>query len=286
MTHPALAPFGTRLHAAVSDVGRLCIGIDPHPSLLESWGLPDNPAALRSFSDHVIEAATGRVAAVKPQSAFFERHGSAGIAVLEQVIGQCADRGLLCILDAKRGDIGSTMAAYADAYLRTGSPLAADALTLSPYLGFGSLREAIDVALAHQRGVFVLALTSNKDGSQVQHARDTDGGSVAQSICAAAAAHNAEQVSAGDPLGSVGLVIGATVGTAPAALGMDLAGLRGPVLAPGIGTQGGTGRDLDLTFGTTDGVVLASASRSVLRAGPDHEALIGAIESLKTELEG
>src|SRR5690606_8562055 len=123
----------------------------------------------------------------------------------------------LTVLDAKRGDIGSTMSGYADAYLRDGAPLAADALTLSPYLGFGSLRPAVDAALATGRGLFVLALTSNPEGPQVQHARGTDGRSVAGMVAAEAAAINAGALdpASGVRLGPVGLVVGATVGDAP-----------------------------------------------------------------------
>ena len=114
------------------------------------------------------------------------------------------------IVDAKRGDIGSTMGAYADAFLRDGSPLAGDALTVSPYLGFGSLDPAVDLALSSGRGLFVLCLTSNKEGHEVQHARDDDGVTVAARMAARAAALNADV----DPLGSIGLVVGATVGDA------------------------------------------------------------------------
>ena len=159
--------------------GPLCVGIDPHTSLLEAWGLPDDAAGLRSFALTVLEAVGGQVAAVKPQAAFFERHGSAGVAVLEEVLAAGRDTGTLVIVDAKRGDIGSTMGAYADAFLRDGSPLAGDALTVSPYLGFGSLDPAVDLALSSGRGLFVLCLTSNKEGHEVQHARTDDGVTVA-----------------------------------------------------------------------------------------------------------
>ena len=108
---------------------------------------------------------------LKPQSAFFERHGSAGIAVLEKAVRAAREAGALVLLDAKRGDIGSTMQGYAEAYLDQSSPMAVDAMTVSPYLGFESLRPALDTAAAHGAGVFVLALTSNPEGPQVQHAR-------------------------------------------------------------------------------------------------------------------
>jgi len=273
------APFGARLAAAMDAHGPLCVGIDPHPSLLEAWGLPDDAAGLRSFALTVMVAVGGRVAAVKPQAAFFERHGSAGIAVLEEVLAVGRNSGTLVIVDAKRGDIGSTMGAYADAFLRDGSPLACDALTVSPYLGFGSLDPAVDLALSSGRGLFVLCLTSNKEGHEVQHARDDDGVTVAARMAARAAALNADV----DPLGSIGLVVGATVGDAARRAGVDLAAVNGPLLAPGVGAQGAGPRELTQVFGAARRQVLASSSRGVLAAGPDVEALRAAARNASDE---
>ena len=273
------APFGARLAAAMDAHGPLCVGIDPHPSLLEAWGLPDDAAGLRSFALTVMVAVGGRVAAVKPQAAFFERHGSAGIAVLEEVLAVGRNSGTLVIVDAKRGDIGSTMGAYADAFLRDGSPLACDALTVSPYLGFGSLDPAVDLALSSGRGLFVLCLTSNKEGQEVQHARDDDGVTVAARMAARVAALNADV----DPLGSIGLVVGATVGDAARRAGVDLAAVNGPLLAPGVGAQGAGPRELTQVFGAARRQVLASSSRGVLAAGPDVEALRAAARNASDE---
>src|SRR6266508_3529260 len=167
--------FGARLWQATRERGPLCVGIDPHPGLLAAWGLPDDASGLRRFSETVVEAVGGRVAAVKPQSAFFERHGSTGVSVLESIIRQLRDAGAIVILDVKRGDIGSTAAAYADAYLDQTSPLAADAVTVSPYLGVGALGPMIDSALVSGAGLFVLAVTSNPEGGVIQRARTPDG---------------------------------------------------------------------------------------------------------------
>jgi orotidine-5'-phosphate decarboxylase len=254
--------------------GPLCVGIDPHVSLLDAWGLPDSAEGLRRFALTVLEAVGGRVAAVKPQSAFFERHGSAGVAVLEEVVAAGRDTGTLVVMDAKRGDIGSTMGAYADAYLRDGSPLAADALTVSPYLGFGSLAPAVKAALATGRGLFVLALTSNPEGPAVQHARDAEGVAVADRVARSAAESNAAELArAGGDLGSIGLVVGATTGDSAQRLGVDLAAVRGPLLAPGVGAQGAGPAELAAVFGPARSAVLASSSRGVLAAGPDPRAL-------------
>ncbi len=269
---PSRESFGSRLGAAMAARGPLCVGIDPHPALLKSWGLDDDAAGLRRFSLTVLEAVSSLAAAVKPQVALYERHGSAGMAVLEEVLA-AAQGQVLTIADAKRGDIGSTMAAYADAWLRDGSALAADSVTLSPYLGFESLRPALDLAAEYGRGVFVLALTSNPEGASVQHVGGSD--SVARRITEAAAAENGRHEG---PLGSVGLVVGATVGSALTDLQLDLQAVRGPILAPGLGAQGATPADLRRTFGAAYPQVLGTSSRDVLAAGPGVQGLQGAAQ--------
>jgi orotidine-5'-phosphate decarboxylase len=261
--------------------GPLCVGIDPHPSLLSAWGLKDDVDGLRAFSLTVLEAVASLAAAVKPQVALYERHGSAGIAVLEEVLAIARDESVLTIADAKRGDIGSTMAAYADAWLRDGSPLAADSVTLSPYLGFESLRPALDLAAETGRGVFVLALTSNPEGPSVQHVGGAD--SVARRIAQAAGGENRRYP--GD-LGSVGLVVGATVGSALADLDVDLAAMRGPILAPGLGAQGATPAHLRATFGNAYGQVLGTSSREILSAGPKRQELRDAAQRTLDGLRG
>jgi orotidine-5'-phosphate decarboxylase len=256
--------FGSRLREAIDGRGRLCVGIDPHPALMDHWGMTDSPVGLERFALTAVEALAGTVAVVKPQSAFFERHGSAGIAVLERVIAGCRERGALVLLDVKRGDIGSTAQAYADAYLDPNSPLCVDAITVSPYLGMGSLDPMLDTALANDAGVFVLALTSNPEGPQFQHATTADGRTVAGTVLAAVAARNAGV----DGLGSVGAVVGATIGETAEDLDVN-----GPLLVPGIGAQGGTVDDVRRIFGSAAANVLPSSSREVLSAGPDKQAL-------------
>jgi orotidine-5'-phosphate decarboxylase len=253
--------FGERLHSAVARRGPLCVGIDPHAALLARWGLSDDVAGLERFARTVVDALADRVAVLKPQSAFFERFGSPGIAVLESIIRQSREAGAIVLLDVKRGDIGSTMAAYASAYLDPASPLSADAITLSPYLGVGSLRPAFDLAAVHGAGIFVLALTSNPEGPSVQHAVTADGRTVGQTVI-----DEISQLNGGaDPLGSFGLVVGATIGET----GHDLSKLNGPLLAPGLGAQGGTPANLRMIFGESLRNVLPSYSREVLGAGPD-----------------
>jgi orotidine-5'-phosphate decarboxylase len=258
-------PFGVRLAAKVAAAGPLVAGIDPHPGLLADWGLPVDVTGLERFALTCVEAFAAEVALVKPQAAFFEAFGSRGVAVLERTIAEARAAGALVIVDAKRGDIGSTMAAYASAFLADDSPLAGDAVTLSPYLGFGSLDPALELSAKTGRGIFVLSLTSNKEGQFVQRARTAEGVSIAQSIVDSAAERNRGAL----PLGQVGVVIGATVGETD----LDLSKLNGPVLAPGLGAQGGTVADLRRLFGGVSGLVLPSSSRDVLRHGPDVTAL-------------
>jgi len=257
--------FGERLLAAMRERGQLCVGIDPHPHLLSAWGLPDDPSGLEKFNRIVIDALAERVAIFKPQSAFFERFGSRGGQILESTIRQLREVGSMVLLDAKRGDIGSTMTAYAEAYLHPSSPMNVDAITVSPYLGVGSLAPIFESAHSYRRGVFVLALTSNKEGPTVQHARTPDGRTVAQTVI-----DEISQLNAGtEGLGCIGVVVGATIGDT----GHDLSRLNGPILVPGLGAQGARAQDiLSILPGDRSGVV-PSYSREVLSAGPEVTAL-------------
>lgn len=275
-----ISPFGTRLSAAVAEHGPLCVGIDPHAALLEAWGLPDDVSGLERFARTAVEAAAGEAAVVKPQSAFFERHGAAGVAVLERTIADARSAEVLVLLDVKRGDIGSTAAAYADAYLAEGAPMQADAVTVSPFLGFGSLQPFVDVAREAGGGVLVLALTSNPEGPQVQAAR-TPTGTVAGDVLDQLRALNAEDGHRrGDGTsGAFGAVVGATVGDL--AEDVDIAG---PLLVPGFGAQGGTVADLRRLFGAVWPQVLPASSRKILAAGPDVSALREAIRATQADL--
>jgi orotidine-5'-phosphate decarboxylase len=266
--------FGARLHAATRERGPLCVGIDPHPELLRAWGLDDDPAGLERFARTAVEALGETVAVLKPQSAFFERHGSRGVAVLERVIADTHECGCLVLTDVKRGDIGSTVQGYADAYLDPASPLCSDAVTASPYLGFESLRPLLDTAARHGNGVFVLALTSNPEGAEVQRARTATGATVAGTILARVRAENA----GARPWGNVGAVVGATIEAAD-----DDLDVGGPLLAPGIGMQGGVLAGLRAVFGAALPNVLPAPSRVVLQAGPEVPRLRAAAARMLAE---
>ncbi|WP_024796458.1 orotidine-5'-phosphate decarboxylase [Tomitella biformata] len=264
--------WGSRLRSAIADRGRLCVGIDPHPGLLDQWGLPRTAAGLGEFADICVEAFGGTVAVVKPQVAFFEAHGSAGFAALERTLAGLRASGTLVVADAKRGDIGSTMDAYANAWLGE-SPLATDSVTVSPYLGFGALSPALELARQHGRGIFVLARTSNPEGGHVQRSVSA-GVSVAQSMVDDAVAANA------DGRGTVGLVVGATRDH-----GLDLSRFDGPILAPGLGAQGASAADLAEIFAGNTGLLLPNSSRGILAQGPDVAALRAAAEQVRDEIE-
>ncbi|HIW68258.1 MAG TPA: orotidine-5'-phosphate decarboxylase [Candidatus Dietzia merdigallinarum] len=269
------APFGARLRSAVADRGNLCVGIDPHPALLEAWGLSVDPAGVAEFSKRAMTAFGDLVPAIKPQVAFFEEHGSAGISLLEDLLVEITSSGALSVADAKRGDIGSTMAAYARAWLSEGSPLACDALTVSPYLGVGALDPAFDAAESTGRGLFVLARTSNPEAGRLQGSVGDDG-TVAQSVVDEVGRRN--RTSFGRGGGSFGVVVGATVADPP-----ELDGLHGPVLMPGVGEQGGSLDDVRRIAGSALPRTLVNVSRHVLRAGPDVDSMRNVVVDLNSQ---
>lgn len=272
--------FGQRLSRAVAITGRLCVGIDPHPYLLDAWNLPDSATGLVEFGLRVVDAAHGRASAVKPQVSFFERYGSSGFRALERVLAEANQAELIVIGDAKRGDIGTTMGAYADAWLKPGSPLEVDALTVSPYLGLEALSGARDAARQWGKGLFVLAATSNSEAHWVQTARPVHERRIGQSADATVAAaivqgvaewNHTEASRVEGSWGSFGVVMGATVTLSDYAL-PEPSGAVLPVLAPGFGEQGAGVEELGTIFGPYRDGVLVSESRSLLSVGPDHLA--------------
>jgi orotidine-5'-phosphate decarboxylase len=275
---PATTSFGGRVAEAVGRFGPLCAGIDPSAALLESWGLPDDVTGLRSFCRICVEAFGGTVAVIKPQVAFFERHGSAGMAELERLLVEAADAGLLVLADAKRGDIDTTAAAYADAWLGAGSTLAADAVTVHPYLGLAALAPLIAMAGRTGRGVIVVTRSSNPEGRLIQEALTRSGDSVEESLLAEIAAWNG---SPEIPTGTVGAVVGATLERSV----FPLSQLGGVILAPGLGAQGAQLDQIANRFGDcAPGTVIASTSRALLARGPKAADLRRAAGDLSSEL--
>jgi orotidine-5'-phosphate decarboxylase len=264
--------FGARLSAAFAERGQLCVGIDPHPFLLEEWGLTDSAEGVREFGLRVVDAVQGRAGILKPQVAFFERHGAAGYSALESVLQAARDAGLLVIADVKRGDLGTSVEAYGQAWLTPGSPLEADAMTISAFQGVGSISAPVELAQTTGKGLFVLAATSNPESISIQTARvetgDDAGKTVAGAIVSEVIAINSAEAKL---LGSVGIVLGATVLSENYGIRVDeLAGPSAtPVLAPGFGHQGALFSDIRTRYGAATPHCIVAVSRGVLSAGPD-----------------
>jgi orotidine-5'-phosphate decarboxylase len=259
--------FATRFAAVRAGFGPLVWGLDPSGAVLDDWGVGDTPEGLDRFADIVLEAACGTVGLVKCQAAFYERHGWRGFRTLQRLITDAQSAGLLVIVDAKRGDVGSTNDAYAEAYLGAGAPLGADALTVHPYLGLGAM--GTFVSRAHESGSCLLVVTrsSNHEGRMVQSARVRDGRSVEEELLLAIGELNA-RLAPGE-IGPVGAVIGPTTLQPP----LDLVGPQALFLAPGVGAQGATVQDVAQVFAACPDRVMPSASRSLLGDGPDVSKL-------------
>ncbi len=255
----------------------LCVGLDPHPEILSLWGCSDSPAGLSDFVQHIVPLLVASpVALVKPQVALFERHGVRGMSVLANLLGRLRQASILTIGDAKRGDIGSTMAGYAEAWLIPGADFEVDALTVSPYLGVGALLPALDLALENGKGAFVLAATSNPEGQGLQSARTAAGPSVAGSVHAALAEYSRKNPAAAS---SHGVVVGATVDWS--ARGVDLLSTPGmPVLVPGFGAQGVDLAQCRSLFPGLD-LVLPVSARELLNSG--REGFLERIEMAHRE---
>lgn len=268
--------FCARLKRRVERHGPLCIGIDPSPATLASCSLPDSAEGALAFGRRVLEAAGHRLAIVKPQSAYFERFGAAGVRSLEALAALAREMEVLVLLDAKRGDIDTTGEAYAHAYFSPSSPLRVDAVTLHPYLGLGALDKALAFAARHGGGAFVVVRSSNPEGEALQQARLPDGRSVAQDLCAGITAIN-RRLAAGEDAGPVGAVVGATCHDADdttRALPLSW------ILAPGVGAQGATLEDVVSRMPTARGRVLPTVSRAILSGGPSANELRATIARL------
>ncbi len=277
------ASFGARLEQNFAKYGQLCVGIDPHASQLEDWGLDQSVEALRTFSMSVLEACVDRVGIIKPQVAFFEKFGSHGFSVLEKFAIEAQQSDILVIMDAKRGDIGSTMTGYFDAWLGKNAPFVCDALTVSPFLGLESLNEVMSESLERSKGLFVLAATSNPEGKNIQRAKIGDT-TISASILKQLEEINAVSKSAGARLGSFGAVVGATLNMSASGIPEVLSDVEAatPLLAPGFGAQGATLSEARDLFQSASNRVIASVSRSVTAGG--RHSLSSAIDHAKNEL--
>jgi len=269
-----VSSFGSRLKLAIENYGHLCVGIDPSAEQLSSWNLPISALGAERLAMEILDACVGKVGIVKPQVSFFEQFGPAGFDVLSQVLSKAREMGFLVIADAKRGDIGSTMNGYARAWLVSEAPFFCDALTLSPYLGPDSLSETIELAIENERGVFLLAATSNPESLGVQNAQ-FQGESVASSVASYAESLNKSS------LGSIGVVIGASVDLATAGISEELL-VNTPVLVPGFGAQGTKLSSAGSILRSARSNMICSVSRSV--AGTTKSGLHERLELALREL--
>ncbi len=275
------APFADRAVAAMAELGPLVFGLDPSGELLVEWELSDTADGLERFVDIAVDAVVGSVGIVKPQAAFYERHGWQGIRSLARLVETCRREGVLVLLDAKRGDVGSTNEAYAEAYLGPEAAIAVDAITITPYLGLAAMQPILDRAVANGAGVFIVTRSSNTEGRSIQGARQQGTTTVEHQLVLDIAAEN-DRVARGR-VGPVGAVFGPTHGPPTE---FDLSSMNGLFLAPGVGVQGATPADVAACFSSCPGRVLPSASRSLLSAGPDPSRLRDAARILASELQG
>ncbi|CQB87756.1 orotidine 5'-phosphate decarboxylase [Chlamydia trachomatis] len=276
--------FGLRLKNAMAKYGPLCVGIDPHRKMLLNWGYKMDAQGAELFSMRMLQAMNGRAAAVKFQSSMFERYGSKGFAALERVLYAARQMDVITIVDCGHGGLSTTISALADAYFKPNAPLLTDAITLLPYYGARSMGGLINEALNNGRGVFIASLTSNREGASLQTAiRQTGsyrGTTVAHGIAQTAQIFNNNTKG----MGSVGLIVGATIGDWMNGGGIDLTSFTGPILSPGYGWQGAEANDLKTVFAGTHGNVLVTVSRSIASHGPDIGALSTATERIAWDI--
>jgi orotidine-5'-phosphate decarboxylase len=270
-------PFSVRFDLVRRSRGPLAWGLDPSGDLLDRWGLGDTPDGLDRFVDVVLPIAAETVGLVKPQAAFYERHGWRGIRTLTRLIDGARSTGLLVVLDAKRGDVGSTNQAYAEAYLGPDAPMESDALTVHPYLGVAAMRSFVDRAAASGSCLLIVTRSSNAEGRSVQASVDEAGRSVEQAVLDQIGALNRELAPGG--VGPIGAVVGPT----HLAPGLDLVAPGALYLAPGVGRQGATPGDVAEVFASCPDRVIPSASRSLL-ASPDAGRLADEAAELAGEL--
>lgn len=272
--------FAARLQQKIVEHSPLCVGIDPSAALLKACDLPDTPEGAFQFGKRVLEAAEFRISLLKPQSAFFERFGSAGLRAVEELASLARSREVLVLLDGKRGDIDTTGAAYAEGYFSATTTLRVDAVTTHVYLGLAALDPFLEIAARADGGVFVVVRSSNPEGRELQTARLGNGETVAQNLCREITLRNRRRA---EGLGYIGAVVGATCDDAEqtvAALPQSF------ILAPGVGAQGATMQDVLKRMPSARGRVLPNVSRAILANGGTVADLRATIRGLQDQARG
>ena len=273
-----MSDFASRVTQRMNRYGPLCAGIDPSTATLGKCGLPDSAEGAFEFGRRILDAAAGEIAVVKPQSAFFERFGSAGVKAIEELAVLARTREVPLLLDVKRGDIDSTADAYAHAYFHPSSPIRVDAITLSPYLGVAALKSTFELAAKQGCGIFVVVRSSNPEGEALQTARLAEGRMVWESLSLQISEFN--RLLSNGPVGPVGAVVGATCADAAAVVAALPNAL---ILSPGIGAQGATIDDCRVRMASARGRILPNVSRELLAAGAGVDAIGATIRRLNSE---
>jgi orotidine-5'-phosphate decarboxylase len=279
----------------------LCAGLDPHLDLIPpifrrgemTPGAPDTAPAVEAFLVAVIDRLVDRVAIVKPQIAFFEQLGAAGMAVLERIVARARTRGLFVLLDAKRGDIGSSSEGYARAYLAPGAACEVEAITLSPYLGLDTLEPFAQAAQAHGRGLFVLVKTSNAGSGDLQD-QEVKGRAVFEVVARSLEPLADRLVGPETGWSSLGAVVGATYPEQAERIREQMP--RSLFLIPGYGAQNATAEDAVRSFvagpsgregglvNSSRGLVFARAAVEATDATSWERAQLAAIDQATSEL--
>ncbi len=284
--------FADRLIAATDEFGPLCVGLDPHAGRIPELFGGDTPEGVEAWGLAMVEAAKGRTGVIKPQSAFYERHGWQGMRALTRILEAARDAGLVVLMDAKRGDIGSTAEGYAAAFLAENAPFPSDALTVNPYMGVDTLEPHVNAAEANGKGVIVLARTSNPGSADFQ-SKSLEGAPLYERIVEALAPM-IERLKGESGWSGLMLVTGAT-GPQEARRLRELAP-DALFLVPGYGAQGAGAADAMSGFvlrgnRLSGGVVSASRSvsfppeaQSASTLGEWRTAITGAINAAQADL--
>ncbi|MFL6619717.1 MAG: orotidine-5'-phosphate decarboxylase [Povalibacter sp.] len=273
-----MASFSARLKQAIAAHSPLCVGIDPSAALLKSCALPDSAEGALEFGRRVLEAGQYQFSIIKPQSAFFERYGSAGLKALEDLTQLARAREVLVLIDGKRGDIDTTAEAYAEGYFAPSAPLRADAVTTHAYLGFAALEKFLRIAESNAGGVFVVVRSSNPEGRELQSAKLANGETVAINLARLITERNA--LASNESPGFIGAVVGATCEDAEQIVAAMPSAY---ILAPGVGAQGATMEDVLKRMPSARGRALPNVSRAILANGSSTAEIRTTIRALQDQ---
>ena len=272
--------FSEKLQAKMYERSLFCVGLDPSIDNLTNWNLPPTAFGAYEFCKKILDASLNDVLIFKPQYAFFEQFGPEGLKVLCDVIKLIKENGAVCILDCKKSDIGSTMAAYGRATISDKGAFRADAITVTPYLGFQALKPVFQEAQSMGAVIFIVVRSSNPEGSEIQTARLKDGRTVAEALADGIQQENSKILKNK----TLGAVIGATLDPEDLNNRRIIDKLKNSwILAPGIGAQGASIESIKTLFRSHSKNVIPAASRSLYSAGSEKTTLQKCIRKYRDE---